>query len=123
MFFSFLGGFFMTAPVYNLTRGFFPYISDNTNTYTVASTVGNANANSTPPSPGDPDANPTYPRGWVPRKVHGSYVSGGTTYRTDYIAFNPTDLGWLSTNLTFTKGGQTFTIEGRIGERRTYKGG
>ena len=113
------------APVYDLARNFYAYKSDNGTTYNIGTTVGNANAQTTPATPVAATANPAYPRGWVERKVHGAYLdtTANVVYRSAIPILDPTDGKWTGSSTTFTKGGQVFVIEGRIGERRTSKGG
>ncbi len=113
----------MPAPVFDLHRGFYQYTSDDTTDYELATTVGNANAQTTPGTKIPPGTNPTFPRGWVPRIIYGEYTDSGVVYRTKVPFFDPTDPIWLGTVLVFTKGGQTFNTMGHIGEKRTYKGG
>lgn len=113
------------APVYNLARDFFNYLSDNTVHYVVGTTDDNGNAQTTPATPIAATSLPAFPRGWVMRKAHGAYVDGGTglIYRNSIPLLDPADAKWVGGTDTFTKGGQVFVIEGRIGERRTSKGG
>jgi hypothetical protein len=113
----------MPAPVYGLTRDFYSYKSDDTNNYTVATTDGNAAAQTAPPSPINPGSLAAYPRGWRMRKVYGAVVVSGVLYRTHIPILDPTDILWTGAGTTFVKGGSTFVVEGRIGETREYKGG
>jgi hypothetical protein len=118
-----LGGFYMPAPVYDLQRGFFDYLSDDTTHYVKATTLGNAAAQTSPPPVISPKSLPAFPRGWSPRKVYGTVIVSSVVYRTHIPIFDPADIIWVGSATTFTKGGATFTIEGAIGEKRTYKGG
>ena len=110
-------------PVYALDRDWYNYTSDDTLVYQVGTTIANGTVNgATAITPG---ASPTYPRGWVMRHVFGNYVDTATgfEYRTKVPIFDPTNTKWVGSVNTFIKAGQTWQIEGRIGERRTYKGG
>lgn len=101
-----------------LTRDFFAYTSDDTNTYQIATTIANGNANSA--SGVAPGVNPSYPRGWVPRKVYGVSSAGA---RTKLPIFDPGNAIWVGGGTTFTKNAVSYNVEGRIGEKRTNKGG
>lgn len=113
----------MPAPVYPTGRDYYAYISDDSNTYTIATTDSNAGSQTSPPSPISPKTHPAYPRGWKVRHVQGTVVVSGIVYRTRLPIFDPSDPIWLGSSSTFAKGGATFVSEGAIGERRTYKGG
>ena|ERR1700751_5170085 len=113
----------MTAPVYNLSRLYVAYISDDTNTYTKGTSVDVANAQTSPASPIDPASHPAYPRGWKPRVVYGTFVSGSVKYRTKTMIVSPSDPIWVGGTATIVRGDQTFDINGRRGEDRFYKGG
>ena len=114
----------MAAPIYPMQRSFYPYISDDTTTYEIATTVENGTTinGGTPQEAG---TDPTYPRGWVPRRIQGVFVDSGSgkVYRTHVPILDPANTKWVGSVTTFSKGGETFNIQGRIGERRTYKGG
>jgi hypothetical protein len=99
-----------------LARDFYAYHSDDGNVYNVATDVDNGAANgATSVAPG---ANPTFPRGWVMRHVYGN-ASG---VRTKLPILLPTNTLYTSGG-TFSKASLTFTVEGKIGEKRMNRGG
>lgn len=106
----------MTAP-YHLGRGYAAYLSDDTNTYNVGTTLDNISAQSA--SPVAADANPGFPRGFVMRHIYGVDGSGN---RTKLPILDPSSALWLAAT-SFTKNGVAYDIQGRIGEKRTRKGG
>jgi hypothetical protein len=104
----------------SLQRGYFSYTSDDSTLYELATSLQNGvtvNA-ATVIAPGSLSA---YPRGWTPRHIYGFNAAGPS--RTKVPIFDPANTLWLGGVTTFTKDGITYTIEGKIGERRTYKGG
>jgi hypothetical protein len=104
-------------PYTGLKRAFYAYTSDDTNTYQLASSTDNGTVNSA--SGVAPGTNPTYPRGWVARHVYGVDSSGN---RTKVPILNPSDSLFVNGG-TFSKAGSSFTVEGKIGEKRMNKGG
>ncbi len=103
-----------------LTRGYFLYTSDDGTVYEVATYSENGvNVNAATPITTHTD--PAYPRGWVMRSIHGINVAGPA--KTVVPIFDPADTKWTGSTGTFTKDGIVYTIQGRIGEKRTYKGG
>lgn len=107
----------MASP-YHLNRGFFTYDSDDSNSYQIGTSIDNGNAQSATAVPAG--TSPTYPRGWVPRHIYGVDASGN---RTKVPIMDPTNGLWTGSTNTFTKNSVSFTVEGRIGEKRTTKGG
>lgn len=99
-------------------REYSSYISDNGNTYQVASTSANVTAGGGTPGPAG--ANPPFPRGW---KVRGVYGRGTGGIRTFLPIFDPSSGIWLGTTLTFEKYGIPFDVQGKRGEDRFDKGG
>ena len=109
----------MTLPPQNLGRGFYAYISDDSNTYQIGTTAENGtNVNDATPVPAG--TNPSYPRGWKMRHVYGLSEAGN---RTKVPIFDPTNGLWLGTTTTFSKNGVSYTVEGKAGEDRFNKGG
>lgn len=111
---------------YNTTtsRDWYSYLSDDTTHYVVATTDANAAAQTAPPSPIAPGSLPAFPRGFKMRFVMGAILDGSILRRTKLPIFLPTDAIFVGGSSTFSKSGLTgWVIEGRIGERRTYKGG
>jgi len=105
-------------PTYSgLARAWGAYVSDDGNTYNVGVSVDNESAGGL--SASTAGANPAYPRGFVMRHVYG-VASDGT--RTKVPCGEPSTALYVS-GTSFSKGGKTFTVEGRIGEKRSYKGG
>lgn len=104
------------ADPYHLGRGCYAYVSDDGNTYQVGTSNDNAGAGGfSAAAPGD---NPTYPRGWKMRHVYGVDADGN---RTKLPIGTPTNSLFLDGG-TFDKNGVSFTVEGKIGEKRTNKG-
>lgn len=113
----------MAGPVYDMSRGYFKIVGDDTNPYVLATTAGNAAAQTAPPPVINPKTYARYPIGWKYRRVYGAVLDSGVVYRTHIPLLDPTDPIWLGTTTTFVKGTKTFISEGAIGEKRTYKGG
>lgn len=100
-----------------LTRGFFAYKSDDGTTYNIGTTLANGSAQSaTPVAAG---ANPAYPRGFKVRHVFGK-SSGGLKTRIPVL--DPAATMWTAGG-SVTKDSVTYTVEGKIGEKRVYRGG
>lgn len=100
-----------------LTRGFFAYVGDDSNTYNIGTTLANGTVNgATPVAAG---ANPAYPRGFVVRHIFGKSAGG---LRTKVPILAASNTLWLSGG-TFTKDSVSYTVEGKIGEKRVYRGG
>jgi hypothetical protein len=102
--------------LYGLLRTFAHYLSDDTNTYVVGTTIDNATAGNLPVTT-NPTDDPALPRGYVMRHV---YAVAGDGTRTKIPIGTPTDALYV-TGGSFTKNGKTFTIEGRIGEKRSNR--
>ncbi len=105
-----------------LTRSYYSYLSDDVVSYELATTTENG----TTVNSGDPIAAgtlPAYPRGWVARHIYGVFNDSGVLRRTKVPILDPTNDLWVGTSNTFTKDGIDYDVEGRIGEKRTYKGG
>lgn len=107
----------MAGTYSGLGRAFTTYISDDTNSYQLATSIDNILANSGTDI--EPGAHPTYPRGWVARHVYGVATSGA---RTKLPILDPSSSLFV-TGGTFTKNTVEFTVEGKIGEKRMNKGG
>ena len=107
----------MAGPAQNLARAFYEYLSDDGNTYQVATTQQNGTAQGA--TPATAGANPTYPRGWKMRHVYGLDSDGN---RTKLPVFLPSDGIFLGITATFGKNTKTYTVEGKIGEDRFIKG-
>ena len=106
----------MPSP-YHLDRGYAAYVSDDGNTYNIGTTNDNIDANSATAVAAD--ANPAYPRGFVMRHVYGVASTGK---RTKLPILDPTNELW-TTGTTFSKNAVSYDVQGRIGEKRTRKGG
>ena len=105
----------------DLRRCYVAYIADDAITYELATSTENAvtvNGGTPLSSPGE---DPAYPRGWVPRHVYGFNAAGPS--RTKVPILDPANGLWTGGTDTFTKDGIVYQVEGRIGEKRTYKGG
>jgi hypothetical protein len=99
--------------LYGLTRDFYAYISDDTNTYVVALTDNDAVSGGF----GDAvaaNAYPGYPRGW---KMRIQYGVSGDGIRTKIPVSDPTSAIWTSPS-EFTKNAIEFVAEGSRGEKR-----
>ena len=109
----------MAEPIeQDMTRAYFAYVSDDANTYQLASTKQNGLAqDSTPVNVG---VNPGYPRGWVPRRVYGEDTDGN---RTHVPIMSPSNALWLGTTPTFQKNNTEYTVYGKRGEFRFNRGG
>lgn len=100
-----------------LARGFYAYASDDGVTYNVGLALENgAGGGFSAATAGE---NPAYPRGFVMRHVYGVAEDGTRSMLPIAAAGNGLFVG----GGTFSKGGKDFVVEGRIGEKRTYKGG
>jgi hypothetical protein len=108
---------------YILNRAYYDYLSDNATHYQLATTGENAGAQSSPASPITAGSLPTYPRGWVARRIYGEVVVSGAVYRTHIPILSPSDENWLEVTNTFSKASQTWTVYGKRGEQRYNKGG
>lgn len=98
-------------------RYFYPYISDDGETYEVATTKENGDAQgATPESQG---TNPVYPRGWVMRRVYGKTADGESTH---IPIFDPTDAHFTGGSTSISKGGVSYRIAGKRGEHRYTRG-
>ena len=104
----------------DMTRGFYVYISDDTNDYNIGTTNQNgATVNgATATTPG---SNPGLPPGWKPRHIYGKNVATGL--RTSVPILDPTNTLWTGNGGTFSKNSTEYQIEGKIGEKRVYRGG
>jgi hypothetical protein len=103
---------------YGLGRHFFPYISDDGNTYEIATTDENGvtvNASTAQ----DEGTDPVLPRGWAPRHVFGVASYGS---RTKCPILDPANTMWVGSGKTFSKHSKSYTILGRVGERRVSRG-
>lgn len=105
----------MASP-YGLQRGAYEYQSDDGNTYQVG--LSEVNGTQGDFATATVGALPGYPRGWVMRHVYGVSSTGA---RNKLPCSNTGHTGFLSGG-SFTKNGVAFTIEGKIGEKRTNKG-
>lgn len=101
---------------HDLARDWFAYISDDGNTYQLATTSQNGSAQSA--SPVSVGTNPTYRRGWKPRIVYGVYGSA----RTKLPVLDPSNGLWTGSTLTFTKDTIVYSVAGKRGEERYNKG-
>jgi hypothetical protein len=106
-----------------LDRDFFAYIDDAAVTRVLATTDANAALQAGAPGPVAPLSHAPMPRGWKARRIFGAYLDAGKVYRTSVPILDPSDPLWSGGSTTFTKGGQTFVIEGKRGEQRFSKGG
>jgi hypothetical protein len=99
----------------NLKRGFYAYLSDDGNTYQVGLSLGVANSGAFPDAAeGD---HPGYPIGWKMRHVS---CKDGTGQRCSIPISGNSDSRYVSGGL-LDHNGNTFVIQGRIGERMTSK--
>ncbi len=100
----------------NMDRSFYAYISDDGNTYQVGTTIENGTTanGATPVTYG---ANPVYPRGWKMRHLYG--INAGL--RTKAPIFDPSNAKWTGGTTSFTKNSTSYSIEGRVGEKRFAK--
>ena len=104
------------VPGYN--RVFAAYQSDDGTTYMVGTTGDNAAAGGlTIITPGS--GVPSLPRGYVMRHVYGVAPDGS---RTKVPIGTATTSLWTSGG-SFNKYGITYSSEGKIGEKRTNRGG
>lgn len=96
--------------------GTYVYQSDDGNSYTLkqraalATAVGNVAYTGTPALPG-------FPKGRVPRVVYGQNVTGGVITRKRVWIGDPADTEFVA-GAGFTVDSLTFTVLGRIGEKR-----
>lgn len=100
-----------------LARDWGEYTSDDGNAYNVGLSMDNLSQGGFPAA--TPGSNPAYPRGFVMRHVYG-VASDGTRARVPIASAG--DALFIA-GTSFTKGGKSFDVEGRIGEKRSYKGG
>ena len=108
----------MADLTHDLARGYFAYTADDTSVYQLATTLQNGLAQSaTPVAVG---TNPTYPRGWKPRRIYGEDGAGHTTH---VPIMDPSNGLWTGDTKTFSKDGVTYTVYGKRGEKRYNRGG
>jgi hypothetical protein len=88
------------------------YVSDDGNTYNIRTTQQNATAMGA--TPVARDANPNLPIGYHVRHVFGA-ASGGQRTKIPQLTLAS---GLYVSGGTFSKFGLTFTVEGKIGEKR-----
>jgi hypothetical protein len=104
------------ATPYHLQRVCAAYVSDDTITYQVGLSLDNQTAGGF--ATALPGENPSYPRGWVMRHVYGKDTSGN---RSKLPIASPSN-SLFTDGGSFTKNGTSFTVEGKIGEKRMNKG-
>lgn len=103
----------------NLIRNFYEYVADDGVSYQVATTEQNAAVNgATPITPG---SLPSFPRGWKMRHLYGFDPLDNA--RTKVPIFHAASTLWQGSTVTFTKNGAGYSVEGKIGEVRSQKGG
>lgn len=105
----------MVGPIGN--RHFYAYVSDDGNTYQIATTDVNAAAGGFG-SPLLPGAFPTYPRGWKVRIAYGAAISGGGAIARTSIPIATPTLFASAGGTSFSKYGISYGINGLRGENR-----
>lgn len=94
-------------------RDFFTYVSDDGNEYVVSMDADKALAGGlTPAAPGVAGAN--YIRGWTMRHVYGQQADGT---RCSLPVSGPDNSLYVNGG-TFNYNGNSYTVRGRIGEKR-----
>lgn len=99
-----------------LKRDAYEYQSDDTHTYQVGLALENGGEGGF--SVATVGANPSYPRGWQMRRVYGVAADGT---RSELPIASPSNTLFVNGG-SFSKGGVSFTIEGKRGEHRFNKG-
>jgi hypothetical protein len=100
-----------------LERHAYAYTADDGNTYEIATTTDNGTVNGATAIP--VGTHPPMPTGWVARYILGRSAGG---LRTKCPIFDPDNDLWTSGATTFEKASFTFNSQGRIGEKRIYRG-